>query len=237
VGEHGSSRSGFPKARTVAWANQARIFRKVELSWGTKVKEDGVLEVTSIFVGIDVSKARLDVVIRPTGERESVANDKAGIKGLVKRVAKIQPTLIVLEATGGFERQIMHALVSAELPVVVVNPRQVRDFAKATGQLAKTDSIDADVLARFAEAVRPAVRPLPDEITLELRALIARRRQITEMIVAENNRLGGVSKAVKKRIDAHIRWLEAELGRAEKDLDQSIRHSPIWQENQDLVPV
>jgi len=119
--------------------------------------------------------------------------------------------------------------------VVVVNPRQVRDFAKATGQLAKTDHIDAVVLARFTEAVRPAVRPLPDEITLELRALIARRRQITEMIVAENNRLGGVSKAVKKRIDAHIRWLEAELGRADKDLDQSIRHSPIWQENQDLL--
>jgi transposase len=201
----------------------------------TKVKEDGVLEVTSIFVGIDVSKARLDVAIRPTGERESVANDKAGIKGLVKRLAKIQPTLIVLEATGGFERQIMHALVSAELPVVVVNPRQVRDFAKATGQLAKTDSIDADVLARFAEAVRPALRPLPDAVTLELRALIARRRQILEMIGAENNRLAMASKPVRKRIDAHIRWLEQELKRADKDLDRSIQQSPIWRENEELL--
>lgn len=193
------------------------------------------MEVIPIFVGIDVSKAQLDIAMRPTGQRESVANDKAGIQTLIKRLAEIQPALIVLEATGGFERQVTHALVSADLPVVVVNPRQVRDFAKATGQLAKTDSIDASVLARFAEAVRPALRPLPDAVTLELRALTARRRQITEMIVAERNRLGGTSKAVKKRIDAHILWLEAELDRADKDLDHSIRQSPIWQEKQDLL--
>jgi len=193
------------------------------------------LEVTSIFVGIDVSKARLDVAIRPTGERESVANDKAGIKDLVKRLAKIQPALIVLEATGGLERPVTHALAGAELPVVVVNPRQVRDFAKATGQLAKTDSIDADVLARFAEAVRPALRPLPDAVTLELRALTARRRQIIEMIGAERNRLATASKAVRKRIDAHTGWLEQELERADKDLDRSIQHSPIWKENEDLL--
>lgn len=193
------------------------------------------MEVGFPFVGIDVSKARLDVAVRRSGASESFLNDAAGIKELVKRLAEIQATLIVLEATGGVERGVTRALASAELPVVVVNPRQVRDFAKATGQLAKTDHIDAVVLARFAEAVRPAVRPLPDEITLELRALIARRRQITEMIVAENHRLGGASKAVKKRIDAHLRWLEAELDRADKDLDQSIRHSPMWQENQDLL--
>ena len=201
----------------------------------TEIKEDGVLEVTPIFVGIDVSKARLDVAIRPTGERESVANDKAGIKDLVKRLAKIQPVLIVLEATGGLERPVTHALAGAELPVVVVNPRQVRDFAKATGQLAKTDSIDADVLARFAEAVRPALRPLPDAVTLELRALTARRRQIIEMIGAERNRLATASKAVRKRIDAHLGWLEQELERADKDLDRSIQHSPIWKENEDLL--
>jgi transposase len=193
------------------------------------------LEVGFPFVGIDVSKARLDVAVRRSGASESFLNDAAGIKELVKRLAEIQATLIVLEATGGVERGVTRALASGELPVVVVNPRQVRDFAKATGQLAKTDHIDAVVLARFAEAVRPAVRPLPDEITLELGALIARRRQITEMIVAENHRLGGASKAVKKRIDAHLRWLEAELDRADKDLDQSIRHSPMWQENQDLL--
>lgn len=193
------------------------------------------MKESSIFVGIDVSKARLDVALRPSDESESVLNDNAGIQDLVKRLEQIQPTLIVLEATGGIEREVTRALASAELPVVVVNPRQVRDFAKATGQLAKTDQIDARVLARFAEVIRPSVRPLPDEQTLELRALIARRRQITEMIVAERNRLGGASKAIRKRIGAHIRWLEAELGRADKDLDQSIRQSAIWQENEDLL--
>jgi transposase len=200
-----------------------------------KIKEDRVLEESPTFIGIDVSKARLDVAMRPSGENESVSNDQPGIKALVKRLSELQPALIVLEATGGVERQLTRALASAELPVVVVNPRQVRDFAKATGQLAKTDSIDARVLARFAQAVRPAVRPLPNEITLELRALIARRRQITEMIVAERNRLGAASKSVRKRIDAHIRWLEGELGRADKDLDQSIRQSPIWKENEELL--
>ena len=193
------------------------------------------MEATPIFVGIDVSKARLDVAMRPTGERESVANDKAGIKALIKRLANIPSTLIVLEATGGFERPVMHALVSADLPVVVVNPRQVRDFAKATGQLAKTDSIDADVLAHFAQAVRPALRPLPDTVTLELRALTARRRQLTEMIVAERNRLAMASKTVSKRIHAHIRWLQSELEQVDKDLDRSIRHSPIWKHNEDLL--
>jgi transposase len=193
------------------------------------------LEAIAIFIGIDVSKARLDVAVCPSGQSESVTNDEAGIKTLVKRLGEIQPALIVLEATGGVERQLTRALVNAELPVVVINPRQVRDFAKATGQLAKTDSIDALVLARFAEAVRPALRPLPNEVTLELRALIARRRQLTEMIVAERNRLGGASKTVRKRIDAHVRWLEAELQRADGDLDQSIRQSPIWQEKEDLL--
>ncbi|HEX2928242.1 MAG TPA: transposase, partial [Candidatus Binatia bacterium] len=178
------------------------------------------MEVAPIFVGVDVSKERLDVAMRPSGQSESVSNDKAGIEALIQRLGEIQPALIVLEATGGVERPLTRALTSAELPVVVVNPRQVRDFAKATGQLAKTDSIDAVVLARFGEAVRPALRPLPDEVTLELRALIARRRQITEMIVAERNRLSGASKSVRKRIDAHIRWLESELERADKDLDQ-----------------
>jgi transposase len=193
------------------------------------------MEVSLIFVGIDVSKAQLDVAIRPTGEKQSFANDKAGIKALVKRLAKIEPTLIVLEATGGYERQVTRAVVSADRPVVVVNPRQVRDFAKATGQLAKTDSIDAGVLAHFAEVIRPKLRPLPDVITVELRALTSRRRQILEMIGAENNRLAMTSKAVAKRIGAHVRWLEQELERANHDLDRSIEQSPIWKENENLL--
>jgi transposase len=193
------------------------------------------LGVRSIFIGIDVSKARLDMAIRPSEETEAVSNDRAGIESLVKRLSEIRPTLIVVEATGGFERQVLRALASAELSVVVINPRQVRDFAKATGQLAKTDRIDAVVLARFAEAVRPTVRPLPDEITLELRALVARRRQITEMIVAENNRLASAPKTLRRRIKVHIGWLKKELKRADHDLDQGIRQSPIWCENQDLL--
>jgi transposase len=193
------------------------------------------LEIAPIFIGIDVSKARLDVAMRPSAEKLSVSNDEAGIQALVKRLSELKPVLIVLEATGGLERSVSGTLGSAQLPVVVVNPRQVRDFAKALGQLAKTDRIDAEVLAHFAEVIRPPLRPLPDKVSLELRALIARRRQLIEMIVAEKNRLSAASKAVRKRIEAHIRWLETELDRADKDLDQSIRQSPIWQEHQDLL--
>jgi transposase len=188
-----------------------------------------------MFIGIDVSKARLDVAIRPSAEKLSVSNDEAGIQALVTRLSEIKPALIVLEATGGLERSVSGALGSAQLPVVVVNPRQVRDFAKALGQLAKTDRIDAEVLARFAEAIRPPLRPLPDKVSLELRSLVARRRQLIEMMVAEKNRLSTASKAVRKRIEAHIRWLETELDRADKDLDHSIRQSPIWCENEDLL--
>jgi transposase len=188
-----------------------------------------------MFIGIDVSKARLDVAIRPSAEKLSVSNDEAGIQALVTRLSEIKPALIVLEATGGLERSVSGTLGSAQLPVVVVNPRQVRDFAKALGQLAKTDRIDAEVLARFAEAIRPPLRPLPDKVSLELRSLVARRRQLIEMMVAEKNRLSTASKAVRKRIEAHIRWLETELDRADKDLDHSIRQSPIWCENEDLL--
>lgn len=198
-------------------------------------KEDWIVEAAPIFVGIDVSKDRLDVAVHPGGGTQSVPNEEAGIRALVERLSVIKPVSIVLEATGGIERQVVRALTGAELPAIVVNPRQVRDFAKATGQLAKTDRIDAEVLARFAQAVRPALRALPDEVTLELRALVARRRQIIEMIVAETNRLNRTSRPVQKRIEAHIRWLQAELKRADEDLDRSIRHSPIWREQEDLL--
>ena len=193
------------------------------------------MEDVPTFVGIDVSKARLDVALHPTGATHSVANDANGIKTLVEQLRAVKPLLVVLEATGGIERAVVRALVAAELPVTVTNPRQVRDFAKATGQLAKTDVLDAQILARFAEAVRPALRPLPDEITLELRALIGRRRQITEMLTAEKNRLSRAPRRVQKRIEAHIRWLQSELERADEDLDQTIRQSPVWREQEDLL--
>lgn len=188
-----------------------------------------------MFVGIDVCKAQLDVKVRPAGMRECFTNDKAGITSLVERLSGLSPNLIVLEATGRLERAVVRALVSQELAVVVVNPRQVRDFAKAIGRLAKTDSIDADVLAQFAEVVRPQLRAIADIANWELKDLIARRRQISAMIVAENNRLDRASKAIAQRITAHIRWLEKELERADHDLDRSIGQSPIWQEHQDLL--
>ena len=193
------------------------------------------MEASDIFIGIDVSKERLDIGTYPSGQCQSVTHDDASIQGLVAQWKELRPRLIVLEATGGFERRISRALVNAELRFTIVNPRHVRNFAKATGQLAKTDRMDALMLARYAEAVRPAVRALPDEATQELKALTARRRQIIEMMVAEKNRLGSAPKAVKKRINIHLRWLEAELARANKELDQAIRQSPIWKENEDLL--
>jgi transposase len=199
------------------------------------IKEDCLLEVPLIFVGIDVCKAQLDVAIRPTAQILSVPNDKASIKTLVKHLEKLRPTLVVLESTGGLERQVMLALVSAEISVVMANPRQVRDFAKSTGQLAKTDRIDAAVLAHYAEAIRPQPRPLPDELTLELRALTVRRRQIIDMIVAEKNHLATASKAIKKRITAHITYLEQELDDADQDLDRFIGKNPLWKENQEIL--
>ena len=201
---------------------------------GVNRKEDWIVE-ESVFVGIDVSKATLDIAMRPGGSRESIPNQEAQIGELVRRLSTLRVTLLVVEATGGVERRIVRALAAAELPVIVVNPRQVRDFAKATGRLAKTDKIDAEILAHFGEAVRPALRILPAPASEELRALIARRRQLTEMHTAETNRLAHSAKAVRKRIEAHIRWLEAELDRVDSELDQSIHQSPIWREQEDLL--
>jgi transposase len=187
-----------------------------------------------VFVGIDVSKDQLDVALRPSAERWAVANDDAGITTLVDRLRALTPALIVLEATGGLELPLTGAL-AVGLPVVVVNPRQVRDFAKATGKLAKTDALDAAVLAQFAEAVRPALRPLPDAAMQELSALLARRRQLLEMRTAEQNRLGMARPPVHKGIRAHIAWLDRHLAQADDDLARAIRESPVWREKDDLL--
>lgn len=188
-----------------------------------------------VFVGIDVSKAQFDIALYPSGTMEAFPNDEVEISNLVNKLRNIKPALIVLEASGGIERSLVRALVMAELPFSVANPRQVRDFAKATGRLAKTDVLDAQILARFAEAVRPAQRPLPDETTLELRALVARRRQITAMLTAEKNRLSRAPRRVQTHIEAHIDWLQSELKHYDEDLDRAIRQSPIWREQQDLL--
>jgi len=190
---------------------------------------------TPVFVGLDVAKATLDVALRPSGERWSVSNDEAGVAALVDRLRPLPPTLVVCEATGGFERAAIAMLAAAGLPVVVANPRQIRDFARATGQLAKTDQIDAAILALFAERVRPTPRPLPDEAAQLLDALLTRRRQLLEMLVAEKNRLGFAPRPLHKGIQQHIRWLERQLDDVTKDLADQIERSPVWRAKDDLL--
>jgi transposase len=188
------------------------------------------------YVGIDVSKAQLDVWHRPSDEKWTAANDESGIAGLVERMRELQPALIVLEATGGYQAAAAAALAVAGMNVAVVNPRQVRDFAKATGRLAKTDALDAAVLAHFAEAIRPEAQAMPDEATLHLQALLTRRRQLVDMIVAEENRLASCrDKCVKKQIKTHINWLRHQLGDVNRDLDEAIRATPIWREKDELL--
>jgi transposase len=190
---------------------------------------------TPVFVGIDVAKADLAVALRPTAEGWTVPQTEAGRAALVSRLGALQPALIVLEATGGLEVPVAGALAVAGLPVVVANPRQIRDFAKATGTLAKTDTLDAHVLAHFAEAVRPTPRALPDAATQALEALVVRRRQLVEMLTAERNRLGSAPRALRTEIQAHIRWLERRLARLDTDLSQAIRTSPVWRVKDDLL--
>jgi transposase len=182
------------------------------------------------FIGIDVAKSSLDIAVQPEGKAWSCLNDETEFKALVKQLQQREPKLIVLEATGGLEIPAVAALASAGLPVVVVNPRQVRDFAKATGQLAKTDRIDAQVLARFGEAVRPDIRPLKDVKTRELDALLTRRRQLTDMLTAEKNRLSCAPKSVRKDIKTHIAWLEKRLRDVNNGLNSAIKDSPVWRE-------
>jgi len=187
------------------------------------------------FVGIDVSKSRLDVAIRPGGVLFATSNDEAGIIHLISRLQEAPVDLIVLEATGGLEVPVVAALAQAQLPVAVVNPRQARDFAKATGKLAKTDTLDAKVLAHFAEAVRPEPRPILEEDAQALADLLARRRQIVEMLVAERNRLSRARKPVAERIKAHIQWLKSELDDVDSYLAGMIRESPLWREKENLL--
>jgi len=194
---------------------------------------------STVWVGIDVSKARLDVALGAQGELFEVANDPRGIAALIARLSRHTLARVVVEATGGLETALVAELGAAGLPVVVVNPRQVRDFARATGQLAKTDRIDAEILTLFAERVRPAVRPLPDADAQELEALLARRRQLLEMLQAERNRLGQVfgrgKQLVKKSLKAHIAFLERELRMTDTDLGDLVHRSPAWRERDDLL--
>jgi transposase len=190
----------------------------------------------NIIVGIDVSKDRLDVALRPSGEIFAVERNSAGLDLLVARLKDLSPHIVALEATGGFETVVAAALAAAGLPVVIVNPANVRSFAKAIGQRAKTDPIDAAVVAHFAEATKPEPRPLPDEATRLLADLTARRRQIIEMMVSERQRERRlIAPRLKKSITRLLKALQKELTSVDADIDDAVRGSPAWREKEDLL--
>ncbi len=188
------------------------------------------------FIGIDVSKATLDVAVLPDNQLFQVANDEIGRRGLIEQLGAHGPTAcVILEASGGYERAIVAALAGSGLQVVIVNPRQVRDFARATGLLAKTDRLDAMILARFGDRVRPEPRPLPDATLLVLQAFVTRRRQLVDMIVAEEHRWREAPAPLRRTIRQHITWLERQLKSLETDLDDQIRQSPLWRAKDNLL--
>ena len=187
------------------------------------------------WVGIDVCQKNLDVYIRPSSQLFQVTNDEVGIGKLAQTLKNIQPELIVLEATGGMEINAAVKLTRAGLAVAVINPRQARDFAKATGQLAKTDAIDARLLAHFADAIRPEVRQISDESSRQLEDLVARRRQLSDMMTAEKNRRRGKTNSVQADIDEHIEWLEQRLKEIESQIKKAIAVNPDWQQKMDLL--
>jgi transposase len=190
----------------------------------------------TIVVGIDVSKDRLDVAVRPSGEAFTVERNAAGLERLIERLRMLSPYIVALEATGGFETVVAAAVAAAGLAVVVVNPAQIRAFARALGQRAKTDPIDADVIARFAEATKPVPRPLPDEATRQLADLVARRRQIIEMIGAEHQREKRTTlPRLRKSLKRVIGMLEKELAGLDIDIDEAVRGTPAWREKEDLL--
>ena len=186
------------------------------------------MEEVKRFVGIDVAKVALDVFIGSAGGAFSVANNEVGIQELLRQMKPAD--FVIVEATGGLETPVASALAAAGIPVAIVNPRQVRDFARATGKLAKTDRLDAEVLARFGEAVRPEARPLADEQAQALEALVTRRRQLIEMLTAEKNRRARAPKVLHHSIDEHIRWLEKRLSGLDAELAELIRETPLWRE-------
>jgi transposase len=188
-----------------------------------------------VYVGLDVAKAQLDLAVLPTGETWQIPNSEAAWPALIARLQALAPVLIVLEATGGYEHAVLSALAVAGLPVVAVNPRQVRDFAKALGILAKTDQIDAAVLARFAADIRPPVRPVPDDATADLAALLLRRRQLVDMLIAERHRLAQARRSVRRSLEHHIRWLEQRVRDLDDDLTTRIHQTPVWRAKDDLL--
>jgi transposase len=191
--------------------------------------------MVSVFVGIDVSKSRLDVAVRPSGEVWQFTNDEAGFAPLVEKLKQLEPKLVVMEATGGYQAPLVAALTVAGIAVAVVNPRQVRHFGRATGELAKTDAIDAEIIARFGEVLKPEPRLLPDEETQALQALVMRRRQLVDMIVAETNRLATALQPVRQDIHEHISWMKRRLKDVDDDLYTKLKKSPVWRVKEQIL--
>jgi transposase len=189
-----------------------------------------------VYIGIDVAKESLDVHAWPAGQSFALSRDAEGLEALCERLAGLTPALVVIEATGGFEVTVAAALAAAGLPLAVVNPRQIRDFARATGRLAKTDALDAAAIAHFAAAVKPPVRPLPDAAARALGELVVRRRQVIEMMVAERCRAKQLSqRRLVKGVERHLAMLQKELSALEQDLDDAVRGSPVWHANEELL--
>jgi transposase len=209
--------------------------RRARIRQGRAGRRKESMEAKETYVGIDVSQANLDIAAYPSKQTWSLPNDNEGFERLIPLLRGLKPALVVLEATGGMEVPVVTELVAAGLPVVVVNPRQVRDFAKATGRLAKTDRLDAWVIAHFGAATRPEVRPLPDAHARAFSSIVARRRQIQDMITMEKNRLGSSGVAVRQRIKAHISWLSEELEATNRELETSLKDCPVWKEKEDLL--
>src|SRR3990170_1125071 len=227
-------RTPFPRARTVAWASQARIIRQ---GWASGRKEFFMTqqEPYASYVGIDVSKATLDAAVRPTGQRLNVPNQEKGVRELVASFGEPSQALVILEATGGLELPVAAALAEAGFSVAIVNPRQVRDFAKATGKLAKTDRIYAQILAHFGEAIKPEPRPVPEGEALLFKQMLSRRRQLVEMITAEKNRFSTTPSALRQGVQAHIAWLQESLARLDDELGNRIKASPMWRASEELL--
>jgi transposase len=191
--------------------------------------------MTTEWIGVDISKKQLDVAARPSGQHRQYANDREGRRALVKWLSEFSSCHVVMEPTGGYERAFMRELLESRIVFSVVNARQIRDFAKATGKLAKTDKIDADVIAHFGEAIQPEARALPDEKTAEIEALLSRRRQLIDMRTMETNRRELASAPIRKRIDASVVFLNKQIEEIDEDLDDRIRKSPRWREHEDLL--
>ena len=193
------------------------------------------MELAKVYAGVDVSKGRLDIAVEGSKECWSFTNDAEGIRRAVDKLSQVNPQTVVVEATGGIEMAFVGSLVVAGILVAVVNPRQIRDFAKATGRLAKTDRLDAAILADFGAKVNPPVRPLPDAEAQQLKTLVTRRRQLQEMITAERNRLSSLRGAVRERVKCHIAWMQAEMKQTDDDLRDSLQQSAIWKEKDRLL--